>query len=171
MMPNRTIYVADADLPIFEKAQRLAGDNLSATIAHALRRFVTTHQVHGAGFQEVTVQVGTIASTAKRFTGRSLAKGRIGGRADASRTTYEVFQTVKGRFALYTRQGPNWAYIPPKGWDDPDADWSAWTDGGRASSHLTVYDTMNDLRPHIPDELYEAVCQSLSDDPVEDLDI
>jgi hypothetical protein len=32
-MPNRTIYVADADLPIFEKAQELAGENLSATIA------------------------------------------------------------------------------------------------------------------------------------------
>ncbi len=24
-MPNRTIYVADADVPIFEKAQELAG--------------------------------------------------------------------------------------------------------------------------------------------------
>ncbi len=40
MMPNRTIYVADSDLPVFEKAQQLAGDNLSATIAQALRRFV-----------------------------------------------------------------------------------------------------------------------------------
>jgi len=39
-MPNRTIYVADADVPIFEKAQKLAGDNLSAAIAHALRSFV-----------------------------------------------------------------------------------------------------------------------------------
>ena len=40
IMPNRTIYVADADVPIFEKAQKLAGDNLSAAIAHALRSFV-----------------------------------------------------------------------------------------------------------------------------------
>ena len=39
-MPNRTIYVADADLPIFEKAQKLAGDNLSAAIAQALHYFV-----------------------------------------------------------------------------------------------------------------------------------
>jgi len=28
IMPNRTIYVAGVDLPIFEKAQKLAGDNL-----------------------------------------------------------------------------------------------------------------------------------------------
>ena len=39
-MPNRTIYVADVDLPIFEKAQKLAGDNLSAAIAQALHYFV-----------------------------------------------------------------------------------------------------------------------------------
>ena len=36
IMPNRTIYVAGADLSIFEKAQKLAGDNLSAAIPEVL---------------------------------------------------------------------------------------------------------------------------------------
>ena len=36
IMPNRTIYVAGVDLPIFEKAQKLAGDNLSAAIPEEL---------------------------------------------------------------------------------------------------------------------------------------
>jgi EXLDI family protein len=170
MMPNRTIYVAEADLPIFEEAQQLAGDTLSATIAQALRRFVAARKAQESGFQDVTVHVGTVASTAKRFTGRLLAKGHIGGRSDPLRTSYEVFQTIKGRFALHRKQGPNWAYVPRKGWADPDADWSPWSGGGREAS-LTVYDTVEDLRPHIPDELYEAVCHSLRDDPVDVLDI
>ncbi len=170
MMPNRTIYVADADLPIFEEAQRAAGDNLSATIAQALRRFVAAQQARDTGFHEVTVQVGKVAYTAKRFVGRSLAKGRVGGRASARRMTYEVYQTAKGRFALSTQQGPNWAYVPRGGWNDPDADWSAWDEGGR-EYRLTVYDTLEELQPHIPDELYQAVCQGLRDDPVDMLDI
>src|SRR5690348_14808983 len=39
MMPNKTIYVADSDLPLYEQAQAMAGGNLSAAIAQALRRF------------------------------------------------------------------------------------------------------------------------------------
>src|SRR5947209_13077271 len=76
-MPNRTIYVADADLPTFEKAQELAGENLSATIAQALRRFVEAEEAKASGFEEVTVKVGKIAHSYKRFRGRLLAKGRV----------------------------------------------------------------------------------------------
>ncbi len=41
-MPNKMIYVSEADLPIFERAQELAGSSLSAVIARALRLFVQT---------------------------------------------------------------------------------------------------------------------------------
>ena len=34
-MPNKTIYVADGDLPLFDRAQELTGGNLSATITRA----------------------------------------------------------------------------------------------------------------------------------------
>ena len=34
-VPNKTIYVADTDLPLFQRAQELTGDNLSATIVRA----------------------------------------------------------------------------------------------------------------------------------------
>jgi hypothetical protein len=40
VVPNKTIYVSDGDLPLYQRAQELAGDNLSAAIAAALRRYV-----------------------------------------------------------------------------------------------------------------------------------
>lgn len=38
-MPNKTIYVRDEDLPIFERAAAISG-SLSAAIAEALREWV-----------------------------------------------------------------------------------------------------------------------------------
>lgn len=151
-MPNRTIYVSEADLPIFEEAQRLAGGNLSATIARALRRFVESRQARSGGFEEITVQVGKVAYVPKRFAGRPLARGQTGGWSDRERTTYEVFQTARGRFALYRKNRVNWE-------DDRD------------ECRLDVFDTLEELRPHLPEELYGAVGLSLRDDPVEVLDI
>ena len=113
-MPNRTIYVADADVPTFEKAQELAGDNLSATIAQALRRFVEAEEAKAEGFDDVTVKVGRITHTYKRFRGRLLAKGRVREQNETRRVVYEVYQTVKGKLALYVRNMPDWNN--PKAW-------------------------------------------------------
>ncbi|TME65527.1 MAG: EXLDI protein [Chloroflexi bacterium] len=142
-MPNRTIYVADADLPTFEKAQELAGENLSATIAQALRRFVDAEEAKASGFEEVTVKVGKIAHSYKRFRGRLLAKGRVRDQNEMRRTVYDVYQTVKGKLALYVRGAPN------------------------------LYETLDELKDNVPLELYEAVAQALKGDPegVEYLDI
>ena len=43
-VPNKTIYVSDGDLPLYQRAQELAGDNLSAAIAAALRRYVDVEE-------------------------------------------------------------------------------------------------------------------------------
>jgi hypothetical protein len=40
MMPNKTIYVKDADLPLFEQAQELLGDSVSALFAEFLKERV-----------------------------------------------------------------------------------------------------------------------------------
>jgi len=169
-MPNRTIYVSDDDLPVFEEAQRLAGANLSATIARALRRFVDAERPRAAGFEEITVQVGKAVHIPQRFLGRTLAKGQSGERAEPQREVYEVFQTAKGRFALHRKRVPNWGYRPAGGWDDPDADWSGWT--SRQDEYtLAVFDTLEELRPHIPDEIYHAVQGRMSAEPAPALDI
>src|SRR5438876_7710203 len=103
-MPNRTIYVADADLPIFEKAQKLAGDNLSAAIAQALRYFVENEEARRSGFEEITVKVGKGRPyLTKQFRGRLLARRRIRVHNGTRPLTLVVYQTAKGRFAVYTK--------------------------------------------------------------------
>ncbi len=107
-MPNKTIYVSDDDLPLFARAQELAGGNLSLAIARALRQFVETEEAAKAGYHEITVRVGSGGNTQrKRFTGRQLAQWRHqsqGGRVEV----FTVYQTAKGRFAVHTRSGPFW---------------------------------------------------------------
>lgn len=149
-MPNRTIYVSEADLPTFEEAQRLAGDNLSATIAQALRRFVEARRAQDEGFKPIVVEVGKVAYIPKRFTGRPLATGQVGEKM-GQETRYEVFQTARGRFALHRRIRQSWVE--------------------RTEYTLEDFDTLEELRPRIPEELYRAVALSLSEDPVETLDI
>jgi EXLDI family protein len=109
-MPNKTIYVADSDLPIFERAQELAGENLSATIAGALRRYVKAEEARARGFDEISLKVGSHRNyTVKRFMGRELARRRERDEAMRRVVTETVFQTAKGRFAVYTRSAPDWS--------------------------------------------------------------
>ena len=60
-MPNKTIYVSDGDLSLYQRAQELAGGNLSAAISAALRRFVDqgvldwNHEISGAGAQQIVL--------------------------------------------------------------------------------------------------------------------
>ena len=51
-VPNKTIYVSDGDLKVFQRAQELAGGNLSAAIANALRRYVDVQEGLKEGFAE-----------------------------------------------------------------------------------------------------------------------
>src|SRR5579883_3099337 len=140
MMPNKTIYVADGDTPIYERAQELAGGNLAAAIAQALRQFVEeadrgdsfsiaepdTEAAGKGEFEAILVRVGKGgAYVQQRFYGRLLGKQRVVN----SSTSYRVYQTEKGRFAVYIREGPDWS-----------GDWRSWGDwgnwGGRgAESH------------------------------------
>jgi EXLDI family protein len=210
-MPNKTIYVADDDLPVFERAQALAGENLSATIARALRRFVAVAEAGAAGFAEITVKVGNNGTYVnKAFLGRELARRRTRERDAHRMVTQDVYQTAKGRLVLYTRTFPDW-YIWMPGWEaedrprqrpgrhhgrdvdvDVDAgggderahhrrrrepwwqqrsqrqDWSAWYGD---DYRMLVFEGLEDLRPHVAEELYNAVVQALSGEDVEFLDI
>ncbi|HVO42974.1 MAG TPA: EXLDI protein [Aggregatilineales bacterium] len=224
-MPNRTIYISDADLPVFERAQQLAGENLSATIVQALRRFVDAHERRISGFRPVTVKVGKHAYSQKQFTGRLLAKGRFMSApseqpeedapgdffASWSRSVgltgkeevFEVYQTQKGKFVLYIRRGPSWGRWSPRwnrhewrewarqermegqqkrynwpGWqgrrdreghgDHEAFDWDEWW---HTEYVLEIYDDLDAIKDHVPEELYHVARQNLSGNSVEILDI
>ncbi|GAB3992480.1 hypothetical protein GCM10029992_01520 [Glycomyces albus] len=87
-MPNKTIYVSDKDLPLYERAQELAGGNLSKAISTALRKYVETAEGRLEGYQEITVKVGVGPGRKRRrqrFTGVKLGEGgRVNERAASS---------------------------------------------------------------------------------------
>ena len=180
-MPNRTIYVADADVPVFEKAQQLAGGNLSAAIARALHRFVEEQTMKKEDFSEVTVEVGNkTALSHKRFYGRVLARGRVFDQNETRRISYTVYQTQKGKIAVYMKDTPNWNYwnwSVSKGarrnrQSYEEAGWVDWS-GESNEYRLDVYENVDELEFNVPPELFEAVKQALrgGDDGVELLDI
>jgi len=184
-MPNRTIYVADADLVVFEKAQKLAGDNLSAAIAQALHYFVEKEEAKRSGFEEITVKVGKgHPYLTKQFRGRLLAKRRIRIQNESRILTLVVYQTAKGRYAIYTKNTANWSdWSQSSRWssksagawnwdwdyDSSNYDWS--TDFEDDEHRLDVYDTLDELRENIPEELYESILKYISGEDVEILDI
>ncbi|HEY7850132.1 MAG TPA: EXLDI protein [Ktedonobacterales bacterium] len=240
-MPNKTIYVADADLPVFDRAQELAGENLSATIAQALRRFIEAEEARAQGLGEITLKVGRkMTYTHKQFLGRELARHRDRDAQQSRLVTQTVFQTAKGRLVLYTRATPDWSTWSAfwadwgkdwgKEWDwnwsvdvdvdmDPHSDtarnearaqaraeakaeararreewrqrsrqardearagrggrsrsdWSDWSDWSNGGDYdMEVYESLEELKPHISDELYAAVARALRGDDVEFLDI
>ncbi len=215
-MPNKTIYVADADLPIFERAQDLAGENLSATIVQALQRLVKVEEARAKGFGEIVLKVGNNGTyTNKAFLGRELAKRRARDPNAHRIVSQTVYQTFKGRLVLYTRTFPDWYAWMSFGDDDDstqqrwsgrhdvdvnvdvDVDmargddraqrrlrgkqywqqwqqrqqqaWSAWSGG--SDCRMEIFETLEELKSHIPEELYNAVAQALNGEDVEFLDI
>ena len=48
-VPNRTIYVSDDDQPLYQRAQELAGGNLSGAISTALKRYVEAEDAREIG--------------------------------------------------------------------------------------------------------------------------
>jgi EXLDI family protein len=192
-MPNRTIYVADTDLPIFEKAQQLAGENLSATIVQALRRFVESEEAKESGYEEITVRVGRGKPyMQKQFRGRRVASRRLPLNQGTRTLTLVLYQTIHGRFALYSKNTTDWNSWSSRwsgqgkqkhkqggSWDlqwDWDWDWSGTPNKWEAMSkpdelRLDVFENLDTLREAIPEEMYESVTRYLQGDDIEFLDI
>jgi len=199
-VPNKTIYVSDEDLPLYARAQQLAGGSLSATISRALQRFVERGEAQMIGLEEITVSVGPPGMRSrKRFTGHRVVRWshRTGqGRIE----TFTVYRTAKDHYAVHLRRDPDWARRNPdwdteRDWDDPtswgwpsrpifpgasaSASTATTTSDSSATAvwwepgdyQLDVYDTIDELSEHLPAELAEIVAHQATVPAVEDLDI
>jgi|LSQX01.1.fsa_nt_gb hypothetical protein len=146
-MPNKTIYVKDEDLQIFEEAEKLGGDSLSGIIAEALRRFVDVKRAEQQGMQEYTLSVGVLrsqgADTRKvRFVGRLLAEAEVlTDQTSSSRssrddrgTDYKIYQTQAGKILVWWKR------------------WTRW-EGGSDLLDYAVFDAL----PGYDDEIYGKV--------------
>jgi EXLDI family protein len=168
-VPNKTIYVSEGDLPLYERAQKLAGGNLSAAISSALRRYVDTADGRREGFDEITVRVGPKAGRKVRFTGVML------GTWGNNTSTINVYRSRSGKFVIHTQRTPDWtsrdADGKPGGWRSwlglGDYSWA----GSTGDWTLDVVATVDELREKIPPELFDLVAIAAKQPAVEDLDI
>lgn len=172
-MPNKTIYVSDGDLPIYQRAQELAGDNLSAAIAAALRRYVDVEDGRREGFDEIIVRVGPVPNRKFRFSGVLLGEWvtSTSGRVE----TFRVYRSRTGKFVLHIERSAGYTMVDDEG---KPAGWRGYLGIGNVSygstpaeSTLEVIESLDALRERIPPQLYDMVAGSAQRPPVEDLDI
>ena len=172
-VPNKTIYVSDGDLRIYQRAQELAGGNLSAAIASALRRYVDVEEGRREGYDEIIVRVGPVPRRKVRFVGVLLAEW-----ANSSGSRYETFRVYRsrsGKFVLHIDRTAEWTAVDAEG---KPAGWRGYLGIGNISygsrppeSTIEVVDTLDELREKIPPQLYDMVAASSERPAVEDLDI
>jgi EXLDI family protein len=179
-MPNKTIYVSDDDLELYQRAQELAGGNLSAAIAAALRRYVEIEEGRQVGYDEITVSVGHGGIRRKqRFSGVLLGEWE---RMTGSRMErYRVYRTQRGRFVLHMGRSAEWASSASSdNWVRDLLDWRTMLGVGEQSwgfvpgeATLEVADALDALRDKIPAEFYERLAGTgaAKQPAVEDLDI
>ena len=173
-MPNRTIYVSDDDQALYKRAQELAGGNLSAAISSALKRYVQFEDARHAGFDDIVVKVGVGAGRKVRFSG--VLVGEWAASEGEKFEHYRVFRGPTGKFALHIERTPTFEMRDSQG--NPLTGWRAWTGIGMASgggmpkaNTLEVFETLEELREHIPVELFEMVATSVKQPFVEEIDI
>ncbi len=172
-MPNKTIYVSDGDLPLYDRAQKLAGDNLSAAISAALRRYVDVEEGRREGFDEITVRVGPGKGRKIRFTGILL--GEWVNSSFNRVETFRIYRSRMGKFVLHVERSPDYTMVDEQG---KPAGWRGYLGIGNVSygnspgeSTLEVVASLEELRERIPPQLYDMVAGSAQQPVVEDLDI
>jgi EXLDI family protein len=180
-MPNKTIYVSDDDLPLFQRAQEIAGGKLSAAISAALRRYVEVEDGRDEGYDEVTVQAGPGGGRRVRFNGILLVEWA---RSTSSRVeTYRVYRGRKGKYVVHLKKSKEWFNTSGEGdakGTTSSSTWRAVLDAfssnqtwgfTAAESILEIADDLDALRELVPSELYDLVANAADFPAVEDLDV
>ncbi|WP_227979177.1 EXLDI protein [Nocardia spumae] len=171
-MPNKTVYVSDDDLPLFQRAQELVGGNLSGAIVTALRRYIELEEGRAAGFDETVLRVGHNGARQVRFSGRLLAEASDMGEEAFQRI--RVFHTRKGKYVVHQQRSEWVDYPTDTNWLKDLTNWRRMfgvTDPDWGDFSMDIYDASTDLKGKVPDKLYERI-SDLSEHPrIEDLDI
>jgi EXLDI family protein len=161
-VPNKTIYVSDGDLKLFQRAQEIAGGNLSAAIATALKRYVDLQE----GLREGS-------GRKVRFTGVL-----VGEWMDTRQKAPERFRVWRGRtgkYVLHIERSPDFWMVDaegkPAGWRGHLGIGDVRYGGSPKESTIEVVAILDELRDKVPPELFEMVARSARQPTVEELDI
>jgi len=173
LVPNKTIYVSDGDLSLYQRAQELGGGNLSAAIASALRRFVEVEESKTEGFADIVVRVGLEKGRKVRFVGVL-----VGELLDSSNGPkyYRVYRGRTGKYVLHIEREAQFTTTDSQG--KPVTGWRTWVGVGDLKfgsspkeSTVEVVATLDELRQKVPAELFDIVSRSAQQPVVEELDI
>ncbi|MEV0334033.1 EXLDI protein [Nocardia sp. NPDC050717] len=175
-MPNKTIYVSDDDLTLFQRAQELVGGNLSGAVVTALRRFIDLEEGRQAGFDEIVLQVGRDGVRQVRFQGSLLGEWRDVG--DERVLDQKVYRSRKGKLVLHTHTAL-WKDYPTGEAAGDMKDWKYWRRmfgiGDRpwdwGDYEYEILDDVAALKGRVPDKLYRKVEDIYSHPQIEELDI
>jgi ABC-2 type transport system ATP-binding protein len=170
-MPTKNVYVAEADLPLLDRAAELAG-GVSAAVIAGIRLYLERSEREMGGFREIEVQVSDGALvTAKRFQGRRLF--RLEHRDGLRVIAYEVYATARQQFAVYRRDDPDWARLSAAGddpiWENPES-WAPDFYGTRSRT-LQVFPDIDAMEAELPSDVVDTVRRAVTKPAVEDLDI
>jgi len=172
-VPNKTIYVSDGDLKVYQRAQELAGGNLSAAIANALRRYVDVQEGLKEGFDDVVVRVGVGSGRKVRFTGILVGEWLDSRTKRAEH--YRVWRGRRGKYVLHVERQPDYWMVDAEG---KDAGWRGHLGIGDVrygsapkESSIEVVATVDELRDKVPPELFDMVERAARQPTVEELDI
>ena len=150
--PNRkNIYVRDADLAVWERAEQLAGaEPVSALISRLLDNYVTQREaVEGRIVVELQDRDGNV--TRKAFRGRWLVEHfESGDPAVMIGTQYFAAQGERGGLALW-QQGRNDDYADARS--------------------FSTYGSLSEAAGHGPQDFLSAVASALDEEYAEEIDL
>jgi EXLDI family protein len=172
-VPNKTIYVSDGDLKLYQRAQELAGGNLSAAIAAALKRYVDVREGLREGYEDVVVRVGVGAGRKVRFT--AVLVGEWADTRDKRGAHFRVWRGRGGKYVVHVERQPEWWMVDaegkPAGWRGHLGIGDVRYGAAPKESSLEVIATIDELRDKVPPELFEMVERAARQPTVEELDI
>jgi EXLDI family protein len=150
--------------------------------------FSTTNTPSERRLEEITVIVnGEGAHRRKRFMGVRLARRLQPSRDEDGTEILTVYRTAGNRYVLHTRSIQDWDVSDgdpdyagdPKNWGVGNGwlrklmtwgyDWETFKESGDYT--LQVFETLEELKPHVSSDLYTAVDQAMDGPEIEDLDI
>ncbi len=119
MVPNKTIYVREADTELWDKAEKLAGGSVSSLITEALRRYVEEEERRDQSGME-TIEIDLWGQHERPYRAKFIGRWLVHPDPDETRTAlpghdpgayYGVALTRRGNLAVYS-QHCNQSFAP-----------------------------------------------------------
>ena len=110
-MPNKTIYVKEADTELWAKAEKLAGGSISALLTETLRRYVEEEE-RKERMETIQVELWGAGEEHRKYDAEFVGQWLLYPDEDETRTIepdydagayYGVALTQKGNIAVYIR--------------------------------------------------------------------